>query len=166
MQSVSVDDGSGGSGQTSEEVALKKQNLVQEVMKFVPMLLRLPQETRAQLSREIEIKAYSAETIIFHVGQEDSGFVYFVLSGTVGVFRETEPVAGLNVPMVKRGKGDMLGEIELLEDRARQVTAKVLTESRLILISRETVFRHQDLLDVVRHFHGLVARTEFWGRLT
>ena len=85
MQSVSVDD----DGQTSKEVELKKQNLVNEVIKFVPMLLRLPQDTRVQLSREIEIKAYAAETIIYHVGQEDSNSVCFVSQARRSIlFRE------------------------------------------------------------------------------
>ena len=78
MQSVSVEDDTETAGQTSKEAALKKQNLLLEVMKFIPQLLRLPSETRVQLSKVIEIKAYSTDTVIYHVGQENSKFIYFV----------------------------------------------------------------------------------------
>ena len=59
----------------------------------------------------------------------------------------------------------MLGEIELLEGRSRQVTAKVLVESRVMLISKEVVFRHSDLLERVSFFHRLVKETGFWSQL-
>lgn len=75
-------------------------------------------------------------------------------------------MTGLNAPLVKKGKGDMLGEIEMLEDRPRQVTAKVLIAAKVLMCSRKTVYKHPDLLESVRSLHSTIAQTRFWSHLT
>ncbi len=83
------------------------------------------------LNREV----YVAGEIIFHEGQPGD-FAYIVESGRVAIFTTAQ---GDENPVGHVGKGEIFGEIALLDAQLRSASAKSVEKTVLIPIQRKTV---------------------------
>jgi CRP-like cAMP-binding protein len=100
----------------------------------------------AEMSRE-ELKKIAAamsfipvrkDTLV--IREHDRGDMFFaVYKGSVEVLKEDE--AGESVPVAKLGKGDVFGEIALLEQRPRTSSIRTVTNCNLLALNRKD-FEH------------------------
>ena len=85
-------------------------------------------------SKVLERKVYYAGQMVFVEG--DSGDrAYLIQDGTVEISKHGLVLATL-------GKGELFGEMALVDDQPRMATAKALTDASLVIVSRD-VFREK-----------------------
>ncbi|NVK20644.1 MAG: cyclic nucleotide-binding domain-containing protein [Methylocystaceae bacterium] len=72
---------------------------------------------------------------IFNEG-EAGDFAYIVETGEIGIYKK---IAGSEVEIATLNPGEIFGEIAVLDGRERLASAIALTESTLIIVSRETL---------------------------
>lgn len=85
-------------------------------------------------SKVLERKVYYAGQKVFVEG--DSGDrAYLIQDGTVEISKHGLVLATL-------GKGELFGEMALVDDQPRMATAKALTDASLVIVSRD-VFREK-----------------------
>jgi CRP/FNR family transcriptional regulator, cyclic AMP receptor protein len=79
----------------------------------------------------IEIVTYPKGKVLFRQG-ERGGAAYIVNSGAVGIYRET---GERKIPLATVRKGELFGEMAVIDNSARMATAFTLEESTLMMIS-------------------------------
>jgi CRP/FNR family cyclic AMP-dependent transcriptional regulator len=107
-----------------------------QALKRAPLFAGLSRKELAQLARvseDVEVEPGKALVKEGETGQE----FFVIVDGNVKVTRKRRRVA-------KRGPGDFVGEIALLEDTPRTATVTTETRVRLFVLTRKD-FRH--LLD-------------------
>ncbi len=72
----------------------------------------------------MDLKTFAPEQRIFHEG-DPSDFAYIVEYGNVQIYREIE---GRRVRLAVLGKGDIFGEMGLVDERPRSASAKALND--------------------------------------
>jgi CRP-like cAMP-binding protein len=102
-----------------------------EELAGIEFLRSLSEEHLNQIARMARLKEYEDETVVFRQG-EDSPFIYFVLSGKVGL--EVEEPDGNSVRVSTIGPGDLLGWSPALERQAMTATGRALTRCRLAVL--------------------------------
>jgi CRP-like cAMP-binding protein len=100
-------------------------------MKEVEFLRNLGEEHQNQIARMAHLKECAEETVLFHQGQ-DTPFIYFVLSGHVGL-RVEEP-GGHSIEVSTEGPGELLGWSPVLGRHAMTATAHTKTRCRLAVL--------------------------------
>jgi len=70
-------------------------------------------------------------TVLFRQGERGTA-AYLVHEGAVGIFRET---SGRRVPLATVRKGELFGEMAVIDDSPRMATAFTLEETQLTIIS-------------------------------
>lgn len=91
-------------------------------------------EDRARLAEAIDLIKLEAGAILFNAGQPGES-LYIVRSGEIELFiRDT---AGQRIPLTVAQKGEIFGELALLDRGARTATALALTETELLELDRE-----------------------------
>jgi CRP-like cAMP-binding protein len=83
----------------------------------------------------IEVVTYPKGKVLFRQGDK-GGAAYIVNSGAVGIFREA---GDRKVPLATVRKGELFGEMAVLDGSARMATAFTLEESTLMMISVEVM---------------------------
>jgi len=117
-------------------VRLFSQNAKVEALKRAPLFEDLSRKELAQLARvseDVEVEAGKALATEGETGHE----FFVIVAGQVKVTRKGRRVA-------KRGPGDFVGEIALLEDIPRTATVTAEAPVRMFVLTRKD-FRH--LLD-------------------
>jgi CRP-like cAMP-binding protein len=99
-----------------------------EEMKAIEFLRHLSEQHLNQIARMANLKECETGTIVFREGQ-DSPFLYFVLSGNVGL--EMEGPDGTSVEVSRLGPGDLLGWSPVLGRHALTATARAVARTRL-----------------------------------
>lgn len=94
----------------------------------VPLFQDLLPQQIAQLSQLIHPSTVPARTILFTAGQPRA-LTYLVLAGTLKI--QVEQADGRNVILAIRGRGELVGEMSLIEQRAYSAT--VVTLERAVL---------------------------------
>jgi CRP-like cAMP-binding protein len=102
-----------------------------EEMKEVEFLRNLGEPYLKQVAQLVHLQEAAEETVVFHQGQ-DSPFIYFVLSGTVGL--RVEESGGNSVEVSTIGPGELLGWSPVLGRRAMTATAHTRTRCRLAVL--------------------------------
>jgi CRP/FNR family cyclic AMP-dependent transcriptional regulator len=93
---------------------------------------------------------YRAGEVLFHEGDPGNA-MYFVLSGSVQVYRRTD--SGRRQLLARIRAGHVLGEMALVDGGPRSATAKALGETRVAKLSRSDF---QSLLRYESHIAALI----------
>jgi CRP-like cAMP-binding protein len=100
-------------------------------MKQIQFLQNLGEQYLSQIAAMARLQECKKETVVFHQGG-DSPFIYFVLSGKVGL--EVEEPDGNSVRVSTIGPTELLGWSGVLGRHAMTATARVVADCRLAVL--------------------------------
>ena len=100
-----------------------------EFLKTTDIFKYLNEETLGLLAKSCERVSLKPGEFLFLEG-EDGDAMFMILSGELSIEKQNSVIA-------KRGKGDHLGEMALIESGPRSASAKAITQSNLLKISKE-----------------------------
>ena len=83
----------------------------------------------------IEVATYPKGKVLFRQGERGAA-AYVVNSGSVGIFRET---GDRKIPLATIRKGELFGEMAVIDNSARMATAFTLEESTLMMIPADVM---------------------------
>jgi signal transduction histidine kinase len=135
-----------------------------ESLRAVPLFETLAQEDLERLASGVEQKQLSAGSLLFEEGDEGD-HAYVITEGEIDIVKITDD---REVLIARRGPGDVIGEMALLDVAPRMATARASEDSSLLVIPK------QDLDDLLATsaaaaralFEGLLARwRETQGRV-
>ena len=113
----------------SQEERAKKMALVEKVRQFSD----LSDREKARLADTLLLRQFSTQEIIYPEASPAPA-LYFVITGSVGLFRTTDD--GYEERLRYVGPGRCFGYSALLEDTPRAATARALEDSSLIALLR------------------------------
>jgi uncharacterized membrane protein len=125
-----------------------------DMLAYVPLFALLDDEERAALAGVLEVACFPKGQAIFCAG-DVGGALYLVNAGLIQLsFESTE---GAQVILGEHGRGQVFGEISLLDGGPRTSTAMALEDTELLILNRshllEIITRHphsaMDLLTVI-----------------
>jgi uncharacterized membrane protein len=102
----------------------------------VPLFQLLDAEERAALAQMMEQAAFAPGDVIFREG-EPGDRMYVVCSGAVEL--STTDKLGQKLVLTTAGRGDLFGELSLLDQGARNARATVLEAAELLILDRATL---------------------------
>jgi len=107
---------------------------VEALLRHVPLFADLDAPLLEALSRHCRKRAFPAHEALFHEG--DPGHtLYVVLSGLVSVQRTTSQ--GRQLPVARRGPGEHIGEMSLLDGSPRMADATTLMPTEVLMLDRD-----------------------------
>jgi len=118
----------------------------------LPIFDELDSRALDQFARRMERETYQGGQVLFHEGDPRDKF-YIVESGQLVV---TRSVNGDTVELSRRGAGDYVGEIALLQDLPR--TATITCEENTVLLSLKAEYFHE-LVSKSMRVSEMVLRT-------
>lgn len=91
------------------------------------------------------IQVFPKETVLFRQGEPgDSAFI--IEDGRVLIFLESD---GQEIPLTVLGKGEIFGEMSIIDGRLRSASAKTLDESRINVVSKDQLLERVQTADPV-----------------
>ena len=109
----------------------------------VPFLALLDAQERAALAELMETVQMPSGQVVFHGGDAGDA-LYIVSSGRVQIY--VENTQGERIVLGENRRGDVFGEISLLDGGPRTATAVVADDAEIVKLDR------QDLLELVRRY--------------
>lgn len=106
--------------------------LAQDKFKFFK---NLPEDETSSLLKFCSHQHAEAGEILWHEGDEDNQAA-FILNGKLGIKKMTE-FSNKHVIVGTYGPGSVVGELCLLTDNSRAVTAQAITDVELLLMSND-----------------------------
>ncbi|NWF70736.1 MAG: cyclic nucleotide-binding domain-containing protein [Chloroflexi bacterium] len=107
---------------------------IDEKLKAVPIFIDLDDEQIAQLAALGQVISIERDQIVFRDG-DDSEHVYFILSGSVSIFKHDE--TGKQYELKTEHAGDFFGEVAVLDGGRRSATVKTLLPCEFFILSRQ-----------------------------
>lgn len=104
----------------------------------VPFFAQLNQEEAAALVKQLVMRRFSANQVIFHFG-DPGGLLYIITSGKVKISHST--LDGQEALLAILGAGDFLGELALLDDSPRSATAEAIEPTVTLTLHRAAFLR-------------------------
>jgi uncharacterized membrane protein len=101
----------------------------------------LDHQELASLAQQLDIEHYVPNQVIFTAGEE-GGEMYLVQKGRVEIFMRDKSHERIVLDVVERG--EIFGELSLLDDQPRSASSKALDDTTLIVIDRD------DLLALIK----------------
>jgi uncharacterized membrane protein len=125
-----------------------------DMLAYVPLFALLDDEERAALADVLEVARFPKGQAIFRTG-DVGGALYLVNAGLVRVSLENNE--GAQVILGEYGRGQVFGEISLLDGGPRTSTAMALEDTEVLILNRshllEMITKHphsaMDLLTVI-----------------
>src|SRR5215469_10275652 len=125
-----------------------------DMVAYVPLFALLDDEERAALADVLEVARFPKGQAIFRTG-DVGGALYLVNAGLVRVSLENNE--GAEVILGEYGRGQVFGEISLLDGGPRTSTARALEDTEVLILNRShlldmiTKYPHSamDLLTVI-----------------
>jgi uncharacterized membrane protein len=125
-----------------------------DMLAYVPLFALLDDQERAALAGVLEVARFPKGQGIFRTG-DVGGALYLVNSGLVRIFIESNE--GDQVILGDYGRGQVFGEMSLLDGGPRTSTATALEDTEVLILNRkhllEMITRHphsaMDLLTVI-----------------
>jgi signal transduction histidine kinase len=111
---------------------------VGELLRRIPLFAELPQDALDRLCDAATRTVYDAGAIVIREGTPGDG-LYVVVSGELEV--STRQAGGEELVLARRGPGDVLGEMSLLERAPRSATVRATVETEVIVLSPEAFQR-------------------------
>lgn len=105
-----------------------------ELVKNVALFSGLGEDALDRLAEHMRHRAFRRGTMVFHKDQVGDA-LYIVESGRVRIFLPTESGAELWVEFAARG--DVFGEVALLDGRPRSASAETVEDTAVFTISRD-----------------------------
>lgn len=112
-----------------------------DLLRSIPLFELLDEQELASLAQQLEIEHFSPNQVIFAAGEE-GGEMYLIQKGRVEIFMRDASHERIVLNVVERG--EIFGELSLLDDEPRSASAKALEETTLIVVDRD------DLLALVK----------------
>ena len=106
---------------------------VNRLLKSVGLFRDVPAEMRLDLSRLLRPVKYSAQTDIFHAG-DDGATMYVIVSGAVKIF--VPAIDGREVVLAVHQAGDIFGEMALLDAGSRSASASTMEQTEMVTLNR------------------------------
>jgi putative peptide zinc metalloprotease protein len=103
------------------------------LLRGMPIFDELSSNDIDQLASRLEVEKFPPQTVVFHEGDHGDKF-YIVASGFLSI---THQVNGRTIEISRRGPGEYLGEIALIENRPRTATVTALEETELLSLKAE-----------------------------
>ena len=127
----------------------------------VPLFKLLDADERAALAQMMEQSGFAAGDRIFQEG-EPGDRMYVVCSGEVEL--ATKDKLGQKLVLTTASRGDLFGEMSLLDHGARNAQATVLTDAELLVLDRTTLIeflrrRPEAALDMMAVMGGRMRAT-------
>src|SRR5687767_3634631 len=92
----------------------------------------LDDEDRVALAQLVDLRNAGESQVLFHSGDPGEA-LYVVASGEVELFLEDN--VGEKIVVAVAGKGDLFGELALLDEGARSATARTRTDCTLVEVA-------------------------------
>src|SRR5690606_34497689 len=105
-----------------------------DLLRSIPLFELLDEQELASLAQQLEIEHFSPNQVIFAAGEE-GGEMYLIQKGRVEIFMRDASHERIVLNVVERG--EIFGELSLLDDEPRSVSAKALEETTLIVVDRD-----------------------------
>ncbi len=99
----------------------------------IPLFQGLPPEDLKRLCAMTKEVRFPAGGLIFEEGSPGD-FAYVIKEGQIEISRYSD---GRRLPLARRGPGEVIGEMALLEEAPRMASAQALTDCVLVAIGRE-----------------------------
>lgn len=121
---------------------------------------------------QLRLLAFGAERMTLQRGRklyredDEADSAYIVVSGTIGLYRESE---GEAAPLQTVGPGSMLGELALIADTRRLTSAAAATDAEVVRLNRKMFHRileeYPDTAEslrqrIVEDLQALISRIE------
>jgi putative peptide zinc metalloprotease protein len=103
------------------------------LLRGMPIFDELSSDDIDHLASRLEVERFQPGAIVFREGDFGDKF-YLVASGLLSI---THTVNGKEIEISRRGPGDYLGEIALIENRPRTATVTALEETELLSLRAE-----------------------------
>jgi signal transduction histidine kinase len=104
-----------------------------EFLRGIPLFADLPVEDLERLSGVARRLQIAAGEELFHQG-DPGDYAYVIEEGTIEISRFSD---GREIPLATRGRGEVIGEMALLEELPRMATARAATPVVALAIGRE-----------------------------
>ncbi len=100
-------------------------------MKKIPLFHDLTQKELRRVEESLYLRRYRQNEFVFREGEPGLG-MYIIHSGSVWIQRTGNPGTEGLQPLLELGPGDFFGEMALLEEHVRLVSAKAHATSELL----------------------------------
>lgn len=118
-------------------------------IKKVPLFSNLEEKSLEEIANILIEKNLSPHEV-FIEQFSDSDAAYFIISGSVRIYRLTEEGKDLTIAIL--GPGDIVGEMALLDHEPRSAYAETLQETQMLSISS------QNFLSIVKSFPEIAIK--------
>lgn len=108
-------------------------------LRRVPLFAQLEDEDLARVSKDLRLKTYERDEIIFRQG-DHSRELYLIISGLVRIYRISP--AGDETSINIFSTYDLLGEFAAIDNRPRSATAKAIGPTTLLAMTQECFLVH------------------------
>jgi CRP/FNR family transcriptional regulator, cyclic AMP receptor protein len=110
-------------------------NLLPGASEFIdgfPLFANLPQNQLARIATRVQHRSFAPGVILFHQDMPGSHILYMISSGWVRIFSVGR--TGQELTHTILGKGDILGEMSLLDKKNHSATALTITQTEIWLL--------------------------------
>ena len=107
---------------------------IKEQLADLPLFQLFSDEELSRIIPFFDMQTFDQSTILFEEGDR-CDYLCIVLEGTVDIRKES--LSGNQKVAVKFGHGSILGEMALIDQYPRSTSAKVTSNSKLLIITRE-----------------------------
>jgi HEAT repeat protein len=104
------------------------------LLREIPIFADLSPEDLKLVAETAREEWYPQNTVIFHQG-DDGNMMFVIVEGQVHVLRSVD---GIEQVLARRGAGDFLGEMAIIESAPRSATLRTQTDVRVLAIDGET----------------------------
>lgn len=123
----------------------------------------LPQPDREDLARQMRVRRFKADEVIYHRGDDSGGHANVVFEGLVKVMLLNED--GHEAMVGLHGRGEFFGEIALFTDAPRDATVIAVLPTTLLQLTRDSSWRVLDRNPKARdwmfaHLSGTIQKLE------
>lgn len=132
-------------------------------LRDVKLFNSLTETELSYLEKAGAVVNYNADTNIVIEG-ETTGGIYFILEGTVAIYKNHKPTKNL-IEVGQMRQGDYFGEISLIDNQPRSATVRTQTPVRAYNVTREAFlnFLNSSAELRIRFLEGCIR--DFIGRL-
>jgi len=124
-----------------------------EQLELFEVLRGLTPEERGALAPQFKVESYPAGKVIFREG-DPGNKVYFVLRGVVQIEKGVDEANATR--LARLGRGELMGEISVLDKSPRTATATAYVDTELAVMGRQQV-------DALVATHPKIAAKIFLG---
>jgi CRP-like cAMP-binding protein len=127
-----------------------------ELLRRTALFAALSDGELARLAQDLHRRSYLAGETIFNQGEEGNA-VYVVEMGRVRIYVQTEE--GQEISVVFYGRGEMFGEMALVDRRPRSATAVAMEDTVVLAMGSRQFYRHlQENYQVALNLMQLLSR--------